>query len=143
MQPILSSKGDNHRPSQTDTMQYEEIHMKKTIAAITLGAVLIPAAVIAGGHYGGHRFERMSEHLQLNEQQQAEVKKIFEEQREERRAMREKTRERISAVLTEEQRAKWDAMRDQRRKRFCGHDGKGHDPHHEHGEGYRHGRDDD
>lgn len=102
--------------------------MKKTVAALLIGATLIPAAVIAGGHFGQHRFERMSEQLQLSEQQQTEVQKILEEERQQHRDLRDKSRERISAVLNDEQRAKLEQLREQRGKRFCDrdHDGEKH-----------------
>ena len=105
--------------------------MKHKITALLLGATLIPAVVIAGGHFGekrdGHRLERMTEHLQLNEQQQAEVKQILDAQREQRRALREETQQRIQSVLSEEQRATMAKHREQRRKRSCDHEeGKGH-----------------
>ena len=107
--------------------------MKKTVAALALGAIIIPAAVIAGSHFGaqhdGHRLARMAEHLQLSEQQQADVQKIFAEQHDKRMALRDETRSRIDAVLTEEQRAKVQAFREQRQKAFCDKHGMG--PQHE------------
>ena len=122
--------------------------MKKTVAALALSAILIPAAVIAGSYYGDrgeHRAERMAEHLQLNEQQQIEVQKIFDEQRakrqDQRQQMRPETQERSGKVRTPEQQAKWQEYRQARKDRFCDKHGKGE--HHERGEGYRHGRDDD
>ena len=127
--------------------------MKKTVAALALSAILIPAAVIAGsysGDRGEHRAERMAQHLQLDEQQRAEMQTIFAEQREQRRAMREamrsQTQERISKVLTPEQQAKWQAFRENRKHRACNHRGKGHKGyghgHNGRGEGRRYERDD-
>jgi len=122
--------------------------MKKTVAALALSAILIPAAVIAGSHYGDrgeHRAERMAEHLQLSEQQQTEVQKIFEEQRakrqEQRQQMRTETQARLNKVLTPEQQAKWQEYRQARKDRFCDKHGKGE--RYEHGKGDRYGRDDD
>jgi Spy/CpxP family protein refolding chaperone len=106
--------------------------MKKTVTALTLGAILIPAAVFAGNHFGGHyfgerhdghRLARMAEHLQLSEQQQTQVQQIFTEQRDKRTALREETRSRIDAVLSEEQRAKVQTWREQRHKGFCARHG--------------------
>lgn len=127
--------------------------MKKTVAALALSAILIPAAVIAGSYYGDRgeqRAERMAEHLQLNEQQRAEMQNIFAEQREQRRAMRKEmrsqTQERIGKVLTPEQQAKWQEHRENRKQRACEHRGKGHKGyrhgHHGRGEGPRYERDD-
>jgi len=122
--------------------------MKKTVAALALSAILIPAAVIAGSHYGDrgeNRAERMAEHLQLSEQQQSEVQKIFEEQRakrkEQRQQMRTETQARLNKVLTPEQQAKWQEYRKDRKDRFCDKHGKGE--RYEHGKGDRYGRDDD
>lgn len=115
--------------------------MKKTFIAAALGAVLIPAAVIAGGHFGEQRLEQRLEHmtsgLQLDEAQQAELRNIFEEQRAQHQALREQTRERIDATLTDAQRAKLAEWREQRAKRFCDkrrNDGHRHGPHRPHGE---------
>jgi len=108
--------------------------MKKTVTALALGAILIPAAVFAGSHFSEqrqeHRLERMTEHLQLTTQQQTEVRRIMDEQQDKRRALHDETRQRIAAVLTGEQRTKAQALREQRRKGFCDHHGK-----HPHGEG--------
>lgn len=119
--------------------------MKKTVTALALSAILIPAAVFASSHYGDrgeHRAERMAERLQLTEQQQSEVQKIFDEQREKRREMRKEmrteTQQRLSKVLTPEQQAKWQEYRQARKDRFCDKHEKGE--RYEHGEG--HGRDD-
>jgi Spy/CpxP family protein refolding chaperone len=113
--------------------------MKKTVAALALGAILLPAAVIAGGHFGEHRadrkVDRMAEHLQLTEQQQAEVKDIFASQREKHMKLRDETHEKIQAILTEEQRATMAKHHEEREGRFCGKSWKGG-----HGEGYRHER---
>jgi Spy/CpxP family protein refolding chaperone len=112
--------------------------MKKTVTALLLGAALIPVAVFAGSHFGdkrdGHRLERMTETLQLSEQQQAEVQKIFQAQREKRQALREESRNMIDAVLSEEQRATLAKYREERRKRFC--DRKGGGEGHQHGYGH-------
>lgn len=128
--------------------------MKKTITALALGAILIPAAAVASsydGHHGEHRAERMAEHLQLNEQQRGEIQQILDEQRDKRRAWREQmraeTQDRINKVLTPEQQAKWQQHREERMARMCdrhGKDGKGyHHEEHERGEGHHRGRYDD
>jgi Spy/CpxP family protein refolding chaperone len=119
--------------------------MRKTFTALALSAVLIPAAVIAGGHFGEqrleHRVERMSAQLQLDPAQQTELRTILEQQQAQRRALREQTRARIDAVLTEEQRSKLAQWREQRAKAFCEkrRDGQHqHGPQHPYGE--HHGR---
>lgn len=104
--------------------------MKKTIAALALGAILIPAAVIAGSQHGEYRsekrVERMTEQLQLTDQQRIEIEKIFKEQHAKRRALHEQTREQVSNVLTPEQQAKWQQYKEDRKKRHCDRGGKGH-----------------
>jgi Spy/CpxP family protein refolding chaperone len=115
--------------------------MKKSLTALALAAALIPVAVLAGGQFGekrlDYRVERMTEQLQLDTAQQAEVRKILQEQQAQRRALREQTRERIDATLTDEQRAKLAEWREQRAKRFCDkrrNDAHRHGPHHPYGE---------
>lgn len=122
--------------------------MNKTITALALSAILIPAAVLAGNYHGDRgerRADRMAEHLQLNEQQQTQVKQIFAEQRDKRKAMREElrndTQTRIAAVLTPEQQAEWKQFRDSRKQGMCdrhergdGHHGRHDDDRHERGE---------
>lgn len=99
--------------------------MKKTVAALALGAILLPAAVFAGSPHGGHsaedRAQRMAEELQLTDQQREEIQQIMQEQRTQRRAMHEQTQERISNVLTPEQQEQWQQYREERRKRRAEH----------------------
>lgn len=104
--------------------------MKKTLAALALGAIIIPTAVIASGPHGDHRadkrIEHMSEQLQLSDQQRAEIQGIFEEQQAQHRAQREQMRERIGNVLTAEQKEKWARQRAGRKGSQCERNGKGH-----------------
>lgn len=111
--------------------------MKKTLIALTLAAI-IPAAAYAasdrgGEHMRGPHVERLAERLELNEEQQAKVRALFEEQREQRNAMREQMRGKMAEVLTPDQLAKMEAMRGQHREyrkekrghrkgRHCGED---------------------
>ena len=62
------------------------------------------------------RLERMSEYLELNDTQKAQVKTIIEEQHAKRMSMRTEMHNRIAAVLDEQQRAKFEQMKAQRGK---------------------------
>lgn len=111
--------------------------MKKTLIALTLAAI-IPAAAYAasdkgGVHMRGAHVERLAERLELNDEQQAKVRALFEEQRAQHESMREQMRGKMAEVLTPEQLAKMEAMRDQyrehrkekrahRKGRHCGED---------------------
>lgn len=81
---------------------------------IVLGsAALITASAVTFAQRGniGDMVERMTEKLQLNSTQVEQVTTIMEEQKTKRRALREDTKTKLQAVLTEEQMAKMDAMR--------------------------------
>jgi len=94
--------------------------MKKTLIALTLAAA-IPAAVLAssgerGPHDRGPNVERMSEMLDLSDEQRTQLRALFEEQAAEREAMRNEMRARMSKLLTPEQQARMDEMREKRRE---------------------------
>ena len=93
--------------------------MRKTLIALTLAAA-IPAAVLAasgerGPHHRGPNLERMSEMLDLSDEQRTQMRALFEQQAAEREAMREKMRARMTELLTPEQQARMDEMRKERR----------------------------
>lgn len=95
--------------------------MKKTLIALTLAAI-IPAAAYAasdgrGHHTRGPHIERLAERLELSEEQQAKVRTLFEEQREQHQAMREQMRSKMAEVLTQEQIAKMEAMREMHKEK--------------------------
>lgn len=94
--------------------------MKKTLIALTLAAIIPGAAYAAsdqgGAHMRGAHVERLAERLELNDEQQAKVRALFEEQRAQHQAMREQMRGKMAEVLTPEQLAKMEAMREQRRE---------------------------
>jgi Spy/CpxP family protein refolding chaperone len=76
----------------------------------------------------GDRFEQMSQQLQLNEDQKAKVKQIFNDTREQLRALRQESEpkvndirkqadDRLVQVLTPEQWKKFQVLRDENRQR--------------------------
>lgn len=87
------------------------MNAKKTLIAIALTALLVPAAF--AGPYGGPgpNVDYMAERLDLTAEQKAQVEKIYAEQREKREAMRGQVHEQIRAVLTDEQKAQFDQFR--------------------------------
>ena len=94
--------------------------MKKTLIALTLAAVL-PAAVLASGSERGERhhgpdIERLSEQLELSDEQRSRMRALFEEQATKRRAMRDEMRSRMAEVLTPEQQSKMKEMHEDRRE---------------------------
>lgn len=123
--------------------------MKKLVTMIAIAA--LGGAAITGfaspgeqGYRGNkmeNRMERMTEHLNLTDQQQEQVRALIEGQMKERQARREQMKENIRAVLTDEQKATFDEMHAKREKRrMARYSGEKC----EHGKGYRrHGRDDD
>lgn len=95
--------------------------MHKTLIALTLAAFL-PAAAYSASHKGGEHprgphVERLAEKLELSAQQQQQMRALFEEQREQREAMRAQMRGKVAEVLTPDQLAKMDAMREQYREK--------------------------
>lgn len=81
---------------------------------IVLGsAALISASAVTFAQRGniGNMVERMTEKLQLNTTQVEQVTSIMEVQQQKRLALREDTKSKLSAVLTEEQLVKMEEMR--------------------------------
>ena len=109
-----------------------------TIAAITLGTSALTsfAAPYGYGPYGygpyGNRMEtrleRMTEHLNLNEEQNKQIRALLEKQIQVRDSMRGKMHADIKSVLNEEQQAKFTAMHERRQQiraeRLARRDGK-------------------
>jgi Spy/CpxP family protein refolding chaperone len=101
--------------------------------ALALGGIGLTAIAspYERGPYGantGNRIERMSEHLNLTNEQQEKIKALFEAHKKERQAMRAKMHSQISTVLNDEQKARFDSMKqyrqERRMKRIAKHDGK-------------------
>jgi|GEM_PF-3665277 len=99
--------------------------MKKlvtTIAAIMLGTIALTGFASPYG-YGPSsnrmetRLEHMTNYLNLNEDQQQQIKALFEKKVQERKAMRGKMHEDIKSVLNEEQQARFTAMHEERQQR--------------------------
>jgi periplasmic protein CpxP/Spy len=85
------------------------------------------------------RIERMTEELGLSQQQVRRIRSIFEdakeehrgiargpEHREAHRAIFERTKQRVDAVLSPAQRAELEALREERRERLQNRRGRGH-----------------
>jgi Spy/CpxP family protein refolding chaperone len=108
-------------------MTNESTFLGSTLIAISLvaaGLLALPAAADPG-----RQLERMSEELELNSQQRAEIEALFDahrsrmdelgldpETRREGRAERHALMQEIQSVLTPEQRQQWMATREQRRQ---------------------------
>jgi len=86
----------------------------KTLAALVMSAVLLPAAALAHGH--GPDADRLAARLGLSPEQKTQVEQIFKDQRAKREALRAETRAKLAKVLTAEQ------MERLERRRHC-HDG--------------------
>jgi Spy/CpxP family protein refolding chaperone len=87
-------------------MENKEMNMQP-LAPLLLVAVLFASSVSLAGHHGHHKdmdkhLEKMAKHLDLSDEQKAQIKLIHEEMKECRKAHREK----VDAILTEEQREK-------------------------------------
>jgi Spy/CpxP family protein refolding chaperone len=96
--------------------------LTKTLA-VAAGAAIIPLVVHASPGDDDHprradRMERLSQRLDLSEEQRARMEALFEEHRAEREAMRERMRARMAEVLTAEQRTRMEEMREQRRAKW-------------------------
>lgn len=91
--------------------------MRKIIAAIALSALMAPVALMAHPGYG-KTGERMAEELGLSAEQRTQVEAIMQDAREQRKAQREATREKMNAVLNEEQRSKLEQMHQDRRAQW-------------------------
>ena len=109
--------------------------------ALVLGTLTVAAVAAPYGYGPRHdrmenRIERMTEHLNLNAEQQAQIKTMFEQHQRDRSATRERMHKNINAVLNEEQQAKFKAMHEARHeKRMALRDGNRCE--HGKGKGYR------
>ena len=98
--------------------------MKKlitTIAAITLGTIALTgfAAPYGDARFGNRmetRLERLTERLNLNEEQHKQIQAMLENQVQVRETMRGKMHNDIKSVLNEEQQAKFTAMHERRQQ---------------------------
>ena len=100
-----------------------------THSLLIAGSIAIMASAATAAPWGGHgkgceqsderieRIERMTDRLDLSDDQQAQIRTIFDEQRQQRRTQRQAMRERIDAVLTPEQLALRDQHMDERQTR--------------------------
>ncbi|ARN72773.1 Spy/CpxP family protein refolding chaperone [Oceanicoccus sagamiensis] len=97
--------------------------MKLLISAILIA--LFSLSAVAGSHSdksGDHRMEKMIKKLDLNEQQEQQVRAIMDSNKAERKAIREqmqalrdKTNQELSKVLTGEQMDKLTRMQEKRK----------------------------
>ena len=96
--------------------------MNKSIAitaAVLLGGMTV-AAIASPYGYGPDsnrvdaRVTRMTEHLNLSNEQQKQIRTMIESHKAERQEMRGKMHAGISSVLNDEQKAKFQAMHEQR-----------------------------
>lgn len=100
--------------------------MNKTLliaaaAVIGLSATVASFAFASSDHHekGMHyRMERMTEHLNLSAEQQAQIQTMIEQQMQKRQAERAQMQDNIRSVLNEEQQATFDTMRSQHEGRM-------------------------
>jgi periplasmic protein CpxP/Spy len=99
--------------------------MKSKIAAIAL-VFILPLTVYAytGGDtadskaYCAKKVERMTKMLDLNPEQQAKLKAVYEEQKSKYDALHAESRKQMETFLTKEQLAKMDAMKENHHKKM-------------------------
>ncbi len=102
--------------------------MKKTIiastVAIVLGATASGLAVAKGGDFGGEHspVDRMSQQLQLTDEQKTQLEELFAQKREMRQQMRDQMQTEIDSILTPEQ----IEMKKQMLSHWGGEEGRGH-----------------
>jgi Spy/CpxP family protein refolding chaperone len=121
-------------------INYRRLIMKTlvtTIAAITLGTIALSGFAAPYGYgpygYGPYgdraeiRLERLANNLNLNKEQQQQIKAMLEKQVQERQATRGKLHDQIKSVLNEEQQARFTKMHEERQQwraaRMAGRDG--------------------
>jgi Spy/CpxP family protein refolding chaperone len=95
--------------------------LKTTLAAAACAAV-IPLAVHASPGDDdwpsrAERMDRLSQRLDLSEEQRTRMEALFDEHRAQREVMRERMRARMAEVLTSEQRERMEEMRSQHREK--------------------------
>lgn len=92
--------------------------MKTLIATLLM---ILPLAGIGGETRGQDNtpayVSRMTEHLGLTEEQASQLTDIFHDHREQMRALREETEQKVNALLTEEQRTTLQALKAERVKK--------------------------
>lgn len=98
--------------------------MKTVIALIISAAIAIPVLAMPPGD-GSHMLKGLTRHLDLTEEQQAQVKSIFEAKkprmealREQMKALKEETDGEIKAILTPEQVKEFEALQEKRKQKF-------------------------
>ena len=96
--------------------------MKKTIATLMILAGLLAWSVTQAEMDSQNHLQRMKSELNLTDQQEQEVRKIFEETRpqlealrQQRREIHEKMKERLKGVLTAEQMQKFEQIHEERK----------------------------
>lgn len=112
--------------------------MKALSAFILAIIVAIPVFAMPPGD-GSHMMKGMTRHLDLTEEQQTQVQKIFDSKQEKReaihsqmKALRDETNTEIKAVLTPEQLKKFEEMQAKRKQKYEEMKGKKHHgKHHE------------
>lgn len=113
--------------------------MKKALIAV-LVVTSANAFALGGGHHmgKGHFMDHLDKKLELSDQQRNTLEQIFREQGEKRRALHQKTQERISEVLDDRQRETWQSLREQRKERMQQGHKKRHNKRSHHGGGKHH-----
>ena len=97
--------------------------MKKQILAIAI-ALSLPLLATAGEH-GKDYMEHMQQRLDLNQEQQTQMREIFKNHHAEMEKLRDRTHQQVDAILNDEQRAEMAKIREQRRQKWQAH--KGHE----------------
>lgn len=106
--------------------------MKYVIIFLTCTIFTLPALAFQHSENPGERIlHKMTEHLELNEEQQTQIKQIFEDKkpemeaiRKQMQALKQQTNTSIKAVLNNEQKAEFEAMikkREGKHKHFSKH----------------------
>lgn len=95
--------------------------MNKTLLALVMAALLVPAtSVAAHGERGGHgkHGDRIATELQLTDEQREQFQSIMKEQRQKHQVVHQETQSRLNAILDDEQRAKMETMKAERKQRW-------------------------
>ena len=98
--------------------------MKKRLAMIAcvlsvpLIAFAVPEDQGGKGWHHGPNIERLTQELNLTDEQKSQLETIFKEQRAKHKALREEGKARMKEVLNDEQMAKMEEMRKNRHERW-------------------------
>lgn len=94
--------------------------MRKILISLIMTVMLSPSAVLAGaaGGGGGNPMDKMAERLGLSQEQQAEIEKIIQTQREKQQALRQQTQKDVNEVLTADQRKQLQEIQQQRQQQM-------------------------